>query len=97
MTGFAGVPGMITRVTDFAHGAALAASASVSASNVGNALGTWLGGLAISAGLGYTAPLYVGAGIVLMSLAVMVVAARRARSHPAADRVPAGNPVPGPR
>lgn len=89
VTGFASVPGMITRVTDFAHGAALAASANVSASNVGNALGAWLGGLAISAGLGYTAPLYAGAGIVLMSVAVMVVAAQRARSSRAADRVPA--------
>ncbi|GGV80924.1 MFS transporter [Streptomyces massasporeus] len=89
VTGFASVPGMITRVTDFAHGAALAASANVSASNVGNALGAWLGGVAISAGLGYTAPLYVGAGIVLMSVAVMVVAAQRARSSQAVDRVPA--------
>lgn len=78
--GFAGVPGMITRVTDFAHGAALAASANVSASNIGNALGAWLGGLAITAGLGYTAPLYVGAGIVLISVIVMAVAARQAKS-----------------
>ncbi|MEU0202162.1 MULTISPECIES: MFS transporter [unclassified Streptomyces] len=77
VTGFAGVPGMITRVTDYAHGAALAASANVSASNVGNALGAWLGGLAISAGLGYTAPLYVGAGIALVATVVMVIAARR--------------------
>ena len=77
--GFAGVPGMITRVTDYAHGAALAASANVSASNVGNALGAWLGGLAITAGLGYTAPLYVGAGIVLTAVVVMAVAAHRAR------------------
>lgn len=78
--GFAGVPGLITRVTDFAHGAALAASANVSASNVGNALGAWLGGLAITAGLGYTAPLYVGACIVLISAVVMAVAAKQARS-----------------
>lgn len=80
VSGFAGVPGMITRVTDFAHGAALAASANVSASNIGNALGVWLGGLAISAGLGYTAPLYVGAGIALISVIVMAVAAHQARS-----------------
>jgi DHA1 family inner membrane transport protein len=78
--GFASVPGMITRVTDAAHGAALAASAHVSASNIGNALGAWLGGLAITAGLGYTAPLYVGAGIVLVSVVVMVVAACQAKS-----------------
>ncbi|MEU9918498.1 MFS transporter [Streptomyces sp. NPDC051001] len=77
--GFAAVPGMITRVTDVAHGAALAAGANVSASNVGNALGAWLGGLAISAGLGYTAPLYVGAGITLIAALVMAVAAHQAR------------------
>lgn len=77
--GFAGVPGMITRVTDFAHGAALAASANVSASNLGNALGAWLGGMAITAGLGYTAPLFVGAGITLAAAVVMIVAAHQAR------------------
>ncbi|MDX3247505.1 MFS transporter [Streptomyces sp. ME18-1-4] len=87
--GFAGVPGLITRVTDFAHGAALAASANVSASNIGNALGAWLGGLAIAAGLGYTAPLYVGSGIVLVSVAVMAVAAHRART-PAQEPAPHG-------
>ncbi|MFF7312994.1 MFS transporter [Streptomyces sp. NPDC008137] len=90
VTGFASVPGMITRVTDVAGGAALAASANVSASNIGNALGAWLGGLAISAGLGYTAPLYAGAGIALTSVVVMAVAARQAKSPQAADRVPAG-------
>ncbi|WP_086561738.1 MFS transporter [Streptomyces africanus] len=89
VTGFASVPGMITRVTDFAHGAALAASANVSASNVGNALGAWLGGLAITAGLGYTSPLYVGAGIALLSTVVMVIAARQARTGQVADRAPA--------
>lgn len=73
--GFAGVPGMITRVTDHARGVPLAASANVSASNVGNALGAWLGGLAITAGFGYTAPLYVGAAIVLLALVVMTLAA----------------------
>ncbi|MFF4273608.1 MFS transporter [Streptomyces sp. NPDC001536] len=75
--GFAAVPGMITRVTDVAHGAALAASANVSASNIGNALGAWLGGLAITAGLGYTAPLYVGAGITLIAVLVMTAAAHQ--------------------
>ena len=77
--GFASVPGFITRVTDHAHGVPLAASANVSASNVGNALGAWLGGFAISAGLGYTAPLYVGAAVVLAGLAVMITAGVTAR------------------
>lgn len=79
--GFAAVPGMITRVTDAAHGAALAASANVSASNIGNALGAWLGGLAITAGLGYTAPLYVGAGITLIAALVMAAATHQASRH----------------
>ncbi|MCX4811336.1 MFS transporter [Streptomyces sp. NBC_01239] len=76
--GFATVPGMITRVTDAAGGVPLAASANVSASNVGNAAGAWAGGLVISAGFGYTAPLFVGAGIVAVGLGVMGVAARGA-------------------
>lgn len=74
--GFATVPGMITRVTDAAGGVPLAASANVSASNVGNAVGAWAGGLVISAGWGYAAPLYVGAGIVGVGLGVMGWAAR---------------------
>ncbi|TMR37920.1 MFS transporter [Nonomuraea zeae] len=78
--GFAGVPGLITRVTDAAGGAPLAASANVSASNVGNALGAWLGGLAISAGLGYASPLFVGAAVVALGLAVMVITARTGRA-----------------
>ncbi|WP_329263389.1 MFS transporter [Streptomyces pseudovenezuelae] len=84
--GFAGVPGMITRVTDHARGAALAAGANVSASNVGNALGAWAGGLALTMGLGYTAPLYVGAGMVLTAVAVMAVAARLDRPAERQDR-----------
>ncbi|MGW2524135.1 MFS transporter [Streptomyces sp. NPDC001617] len=78
--GFAPVPGLITRVTDAAGGVPLAASANVSASNVGNALGAWLGGVAITEGLGYTAPLYVGAGIVLTGLGTMAMAARTPQS-----------------
>ncbi|MEV7976922.1 MFS transporter [Streptomyces sp. NPDC086519] len=89
VTGFATVPGMITRVTDAARGAALAASANVSASNVGNALGAWLGGLAITAGLGYTAPLYTGAALTLAALLVMLVAGRTPSS--AASSSPAGS------
>ncbi|MFF5494072.1 MFS transporter [Streptomyces aquilus] len=88
LTGFAAVPGMITRVTDHAHGAALAASANVSASNVGNALGAWLGGLALSAGLGYRAPLFVGAGIVAVAAAVMAIAARTARASGVGREIP---------
>ncbi|MGI5455180.1 MFS transporter [Streptomyces sp. CA-249302] len=76
LSGFASVPGMITRVTDEAAGVPLAASANVSASNIGNALGAWLGGVTISTGLGFTAPLYAGAALTLTALAVMTYAAR---------------------
>jgi DHA1 family inner membrane transport protein len=40
-----------------------------------NALGAWLGGLVIAAGLGYTAPALVGAGLSLAGLLVLVVSA----------------------
>lgn len=41
----------------------LASSAIQASSNMGNALGAFLGGLPIAAGLGYTSPQYVGAGL----------------------------------
>jgi DHA1 family inner membrane transport protein len=92
--GFASVPGLITRVTDQAGGVPLAASANVSASNVGNALGAWLGGLAITAGLGYRAPLYVGAAIVLTAVAVMTYTARTTHpTPPPSHPVPTGRPA----
>ena len=49
----------------------LASGANIAAFNLGNALGAWIGGLTIAAGLGYTSPIWVGAAIT----------ARRARRH----------------
>ncbi|MEV6941010.1 hypothetical protein AB0N07_03145 [Streptomyces sp. NPDC051172] len=66
---------MTTRMTDHAQGVPPAARANVSASNAGNAVGAWLGGIAISAGRGRTAPPYVGAGMVAAALVTMVWAA----------------------
>jgi DHA1 family arabinose polymer transporter-like MFS transporter len=43
----------------------LASSAIQASSNMGNALGAYLGGLPIAAGYGYTAPQYIGAGLAL--------------------------------
>ena len=48
----------------------LAASVNVSAFNVGNALGPWLGGLVIDAGLGLRAPIWVAIALGLTSLTV---------------------------
>ena len=41
--------------------------------NMANALGAWLGGLVIAAGLGYTAPSWVGAGLSGLGLVVLAV------------------------
>jgi DHA1 family inner membrane transport protein len=78
--GFATVPGLQMRVMTYAAGApTLASGANIGAFNVGNALGAWLGGVTITAGLGYTSPIWAGAGITLLGLAVMIVAAANAK------------------
>jgi DHA1 family inner membrane transport protein len=63
----------------------LASAANIGAFNVGNAVGPWLAGRALAAGLGYTAPSWVGAAMVAAGLAMAAVAGRHerrsARSH----------------
>jgi DHA1 family inner membrane transport protein len=76
LVGFATVPGLQTRVLDAAGSSGtLASAANISAFNLGNAAGAWLGGLTIAAGLGLTSPSWVGALMVAGGLAVAVVAA----------------------
>ena len=59
--------GMMMRLIDAAeHAETLGAALSHGSLNIGNALGAWLGGVTIAAGLGYRSPLLVG---VLLSLA----------------------------
>lgn len=78
---FAATPGLQSRVMLFAGSApTLASGANIAAFNVGNALGAWLGGVTISAGWGYTAPIWTGMSMVFAALVVIVVAAR-ARSR----------------
>jgi DHA1 family inner membrane transport protein len=78
--GFATVPGLQMRVMKYAHSApTLASGANIGAFNVGNALGAWLGGVTITAGLGYTSPIWAGAGITLLGLGVMAIAAAGAK------------------
>jgi DHA1 family inner membrane transport protein len=79
---YATVPGLTTRVITAADGAGqnlLASSAAVSAFNLGNAAGAYLGGRAIVAGWGYDATPLVGAGMELIALvlAVMLLMANR--------------------
>lgn len=92
--GFATVPGLQMRVMKYASNApTLASGANIGAFNVGNALGTWLGGVTITAGLGYTSPIWAGAGITLLGLAVMACAAAAAKRTQARAEVPAPVPV----
>lgn len=80
LAGFATVPALQLRIMVFAPTApTLAAGANIGAFNLGNAIGAWLGGLTISAGLGYTSPLWVGAAMVAAGLIVCVTADRAAR------------------
>lgn len=75
--GFATVPGLQMRIMNHAaHAPTLASGANIAAFNVGNALGAWAGGLTIAAGLGYTSPLWAGAGITVIGLAVLLIATR---------------------
>ena len=74
--GFAAVPGLQMRVMHYADRApTLASGANIAAFNVGNALGAWLGGLTLAAGLGYTSPLWAGAAISALSVAGLAGAA----------------------
>jgi DHA1 family inner membrane transport protein len=78
--GFATVPGLQMRIMGHAGGApTLASGANIAAFNVGNAFGAWIGGVTITAGLGYTSPLWAGALVTVAGLAVLVVAELSAR------------------
>jgi DHA1 family inner membrane transport protein len=66
------LPALTARLLDVAgDGKALAATLNHSALNVANALGAWLGGVVIAAGLGYTAPAVVGALLAVAGLGVL--------------------------
>ncbi|MNY68663.1 MFS transport protein AraJ [compost metagenome] len=62
----------------------LAAALNHSAFNVANALGAWLGGVAISAGLGWNSTGWVGALLALAGLGVFAWARSDAKAHPVA-------------
>ncbi|MGW1227835.1 Cmx/CmrA family chloramphenicol efflux MFS transporter [Streptomyces sp. NPDC001478] len=73
---------LISHVFRLADGApTLAGSFSTAAFNVGAALGPWLGGLAIGAGLGFRSPLWVSALLMVLSLGTASAALGRARTR----------------
>ncbi|MFF6844787.1 MFS transporter [Streptomyces tanashiensis] len=84
--GFATVPPLQKRVLDQAHGApTLASAVNIGAFNLGNALAAWLGGLVISAGLGFTSPNWVGAALAGAALLLAFWSAALERRAPAKD------------
>jgi DHA1 family inner membrane transport protein len=71
--GLATAPGLQLRIMGYAQDApTMASGANIAAFNIGNALGAWLGGLAIGAGFGFVSPLWVGAGVTAAGLVVLV-------------------------
>ncbi|WP_062647710.1 MFS transporter [Streptomyces maremycinicus] len=74
-----------------AAGPSLASSANQAAFNMANAGGAWLGGLALTAGLGVTSPALAGAALAVLGLVVAGVAAavdaRRAPRSAGRERV----------
>lgn len=71
-----------TRLMDVAHDAqTLAAALNHSAFNTANALGPWLGGMAIAAGYGWTSTGWVGALLALGGLAIWGLAMLDARGE----------------
>ncbi|GGQ25428.1 MFS transporter [Streptosporangium pseudovulgare] len=94
--GFATVPPLQKRILDQTAGApTLASAVNIGAFNLGNALAALLGGLVLSAGLGVTAPNWVGALLTgsALGLAVLSGALERRAARPAAA---ASDPVPIP-
>lgn len=82
-TGFATTPGLQSRVMRYAGDTpTLASGANIGAFNLGNAAGAWAGGLGITAGLGYTSPIWIGAACAAVALVVMTAAAMSARALP---------------
>lgn len=78
--GLSAAPGLQVRGMKYADDApGLASGATIAAFNVGNAIGAWIGGLALAAGLGVVSPLWVGAALALTGLLVAVGASASAR------------------
>ncbi|VTZ52537.1 Inner membrane transport protein YdhP [Methylocella tundrae] len=93
-TAFVLVPGVQTRLMDVAGDAqTLAAALNHSAFNIANALGAYVGGLAISAGYGWRSTSLVGVGFALAGFAIFCVslaldAARRSATRRPRLRMP---------
>lgn len=71
-------PALQTHLMDVAHGAqTLAAASHHAAFNLANAIGPWLGGMAISAGMGWQVTGYVGSATAVAGLVVFFMAQKQ--------------------
>ena len=90
-TGVAIVPALQIRLMDIADDAqTLAAALNHSAFNVANALGAWLGGLAIAGGLGWASTGWVGALLAVGGLIIFAVSAAEEGRSARLSASPAG-------
>lgn len=72
--GLATAPGLQLRMMKYASDAPTVASGTnIAAFNIGNALGAWLGGMALDEGYGFVSPLWVGAALSLVALMVVIL------------------------
>ncbi|KPL31822.1 chemotaxis protein [Streptomyces anulatus] len=79
---------LITRVLGLASGApTLAGAFSTTAFNLGATVGPWAGGMALDAGFGYRAPVWVSALLMVLALLVAATTAKGRRSR-AGERRP---------
>jgi DHA1 family inner membrane transport protein len=69
------------------HAPTLASASNQAAFNLANAGGAWLGGLAISAGWGWTSPAYVATALAAIGLLIALLAGALDRGHASPFRV----------
>ncbi|MFH9425839.1 Cmx/CmrA family chloramphenicol efflux MFS transporter [Streptomyces sp. NPDC017529] len=82
VTAFATAPALNARMFNVATAApTLAGATTTSAFNLGNTVGPWLGGLVISAGWGYPAVAWTGAGLAALGVGTTAVALRLHRTR----------------
>jgi DHA1 family inner membrane transport protein len=96
-TMFAAGPALQTRLMDVGKEAqVLVAALNHSAFNVANALGAWLGGVAIAGGYGWASTGFLGAALALGGIAVFAVsvALERTEPRPSAERTIRRAPAP---
>lgn len=92
IAGFSIASAINARVFVHAEEAPTMASAfNVTAFNVGNAVGPWIGGTVIAAGLGLTAPIYASVGLTMVALGLALWSLRLEREPGVA---PAAEPLP---